>query len=258
VIFISHKLHEVKASPTGYRPPRRALDRDPHDGRREPARAGRADGRPRVELARRLARTPPISPDPALEVDGAERARRPRRGGGRGRDASRAQGEILGVAGVAGNGQRELAEAITGMRPRARTVASRAASCSRRPARRSRPGRPRPEDRLGTGVAPSLSIAENSVLKSYRGRGVSRAAPAGGRSASARRADRALRRRTPGPQRRARDLSGGNLQKLVLGREFSAQPKVLIAARRPRPRRRRDRDGARLPARGAREGVACC
>ena len=81
-------------------------------------------------------------------------------------------GEVLGVAGVAGNGQRELAEAVTGMRP---LTAGRVRVAGRELA----PGDPRsairagvahvPEDRLHTGVAPSLSIASNVVLKSYRG-----------------------------------------------------------------------------------------
>src|SRR5256886_4190226 len=80
-------------------------------------------------------------------------------------------GEIVGVAGVAGNGQRELAEVITGMRrPTAGSVV-----VAGRPVR---PGDPLtairrgvshvPEDRMGTGVAPSLSIADNLVLKAYR------------------------------------------------------------------------------------------
>ena len=81
-------------------------------------------------------------------------------------------GEIVGIAGVAGNGQRELAEAITGMRPSSRGVV-------RVDGRALRSGDPRaaiqariahvPEDRLHTAVAPSLSIASNAVLKSYRG-----------------------------------------------------------------------------------------
>ena len=109
-------------------------------------------------------------------------------------------GEIVGVAGVAGNGQRELAEAITGMRPASRGVVYVGE-------RKLRSGDPRaaiaagvahvPEDRLGTGVAPSLSIAENTVLKSYRGRGVSRGPLLNWRRDPRARArpDRALRRR---------------------------------------------------------------
>ena len=90
-------------------------------------------------------------------------------------------GEIVGIAGVAGNGQRELAETITGMRPRPRGDV-------RVDGRALRSGDPRdairagvahvPEDRLHTGVAPSLSIASNVVLKSYRdARLLARAAP---------------------------------------------------------------------------------
>ena len=80
-------------------------------------------------------------------------------------------GQILGVAGVAGNGQRELAEAVTGLRPlTAGTIRVGGVPL--------RTGDPRaaikagiahvPEDRLHTGVAPSLSISSNVVLKSYR------------------------------------------------------------------------------------------
>jgi simple sugar transport system ATP-binding protein len=144
-------------------------------------------------------------------------------------------GEIVGVAGVAGNGQRELAEAVTGIRP---------ASSGRvrvggvvLPA-----GDPRaaiaagiahvPEDRLRTAVAPDLSIASNAVLKSYRGPEASRG-PLLRRRMIAKRAWELIRRydvKATGPELPARNLSGGNLQKLVLGREFSGSPRVLIAA----------------------------
>ncbi len=144
-------------------------------------------------------------------------------------------GEIVGVAGVAGNGQRELAEAIYGLRP------LQAGSVSV-DGRRLRAGDPRaaiaagiahvPEDRLGTGLAPSLSISTNVALKRYRGAPVS-----SGPILLVRRMRElalALIRRydvkAPGPDAPARNLSGGNLQKLVLGREFDGEPRVLIAA----------------------------
>ena len=144
-------------------------------------------------------------------------------------------GEIVGVAGVAGNCQRELAEAITGMRPPSHGTVHVLG-------RKLRTGDPRaaiaagvahvPEDRLGTGVAPSLSISENSVLKSYRGRSMSQGPLLRWRAIRVHAVDLIKRYGvlTPGPHLRARDLSGGNLQKLVLGREFSGEPKVLIAA----------------------------
>jgi general nucleoside transport system ATP-binding protein len=139
------------------------------------------------------------------------------------------------VAGVAGNGQRELAEGVTGMRP----ASSGSVDVY---GQKLRTGDPRaaisagishvPEDRLGTGVAPGLSIAENSVLKSYRLRGISLGPLLNWGMIREVARDLILRYdvATPGPQLRARDLSGGNLQKLILGREFSSAPKVLIAA----------------------------
>jgi ABC-type uncharacterized transport system ATPase subunit len=236
VIFISHKLHEVKA----------VADRV------TVLRAGRkvatleaAEASPRelaalmvgreVELAKRVERAEPPGDEAALRVEGLSVR------GDRGEEAVRSlslsvrKGEILGVAGVAGNGQRELAEAVTGMRP----PASGAVYVSDR---KLRPGDPRaaiaagiahvPEDRLGTGVAPSLSIAENAVLKAYRRRGMSRGPVLSWRVIREYALDLISRYavQTPGPGLRTRDLSGGNLQKLILGREFSGQPKVLIAA----------------------------
>ena len=116
VIFISHKLHEVKA----------VADRvTVLRGGRTVATLATADASPRelaalmvgreVELARRVERAAPPREDVGARGRGPERARRPRRGGRAGRRRCPcASGEIVGVAGVAGNGQRELAEAITG------------------------------------------------------------------------------------------------------------------------------------------------
>ncbi len=236
VIFISHKLHEVKA----------VADRvTVLRGGRSIGTLPTADATPRelaalmvgreVELARRVAREAPAGTDSALEVEGLTVS------GDRGeqavRDVSLAvrTGEIVGVAGVAGNGQRELAEAITGMRPPVRGQI-------RVGGRKLRDGDPRaaiaariahvPEDRLGTAVAPSLDIAANAVLKSYRGPLMSRGPLLRWRAIRTHAVDLIKRYRVhaPGPHTPARDLSGGNLQKLVLGREFSAQPQVLIAA----------------------------
>ena len=163
-----------------------------------------------------------------LEVDGLTAVGD--RGGDAVSDVSCAirAGEILGVAGVAGNGQRELAEAVTGLRPL--TVRDD----PRRRRRRSRPATPAsaikagvahvPEDRLHTGVAPSLSISSNVVLKSYR----SSENSAGPFLRFRRIRDWAvelIRRydvKAPGPAAPARQLSGGNLQKVVLAREFES------------------------------------
>jgi simple sugar transport system ATP-binding protein len=230
VIFISHKLHEVKAV----------------SDRITVLRAGKAiatvptaEATPRSIASLMVGReieTVSRRPDAdrgeaVLEVDGLWAD------GDRGapavRDVSLSlhRGEVVAVAGVAGNGQRELAETLTGMRPPSRGTIAVAG-------RPLRGGDPReairagvahvPEDRLGTGVAPGLSIADNVSLKSYRAHGpllrLRRM-----RELAAELIER-YQVRAPGPQTEARKLSGGNLQKVVLAREFSGEPKVLIAA----------------------------
>jgi general nucleoside transport system ATP-binding protein len=143
--------------------------------------------------------------------------------------------EIVGVAGVAGNGQRELAEAITGMR----AVAS---GSMRVNGQVVRTGAVRdamhagiahvPEDRLHTGLAASLSIEDNLSLKSYRRAPVSKG-PFLDRGFVRRHATSIMERfdvRAPGPSTAVRLLSGGNLQKVLLAREFTSKPSVLVAA----------------------------
>jgi simple sugar transport system ATP-binding protein len=145
------------------------------------------------------------------------------------------EGEIVGVAGVAGNGQRELAEAVSGMRD-VRAGSVRVAG------RRLGGGDPReailagvahvPEDRLGTGLAPSLSVTSNVSIKTYRSRSLSHG-PLLALRKMREAAVRIIRRydvKTPGPGTPVRNLSGGNLQKLVLGREFADDPLVLVVA----------------------------
>jgi simple sugar transport system ATP-binding protein len=142
-------------------------------------------------------------------------------------------GEIVAVAGVAGNGQRELEEAIAGLRPF--TAGSIAVD-----GRRLRGGDPReaieagvayvPEDRMGTGVAGGLSVAANVALKTYR------RTSAGPLLRLRRMREVALALmesydvRAPGPDTKTARLSGGNLQKLVLAREFSGSPSLIVAS----------------------------
>ncbi len=144
-------------------------------------------------------------------------------------------GEIVGIAGVAGNGQRELAEVITGIR---RRTAGTVIVCGR--TLRGRGAKQAielglayvPEDRLGTGVASGLSVADNLILKAYRrppisNRGFLRLARIRAR------AHELIRRfniTAPGPHTPTRLLSGGNVQKVLLARELSSAPTVLVAA----------------------------
>jgi general nucleoside transport system ATP-binding protein len=144
-------------------------------------------------------------------------------------------GEILGIAGVAGNGQLELAEVIAGLRPAGTGTITI-------DGRRMPTGDARaaiawgvgyiPEDRLGTGVSPNLTIAENLILKSYRD-AVNRAGPVVRMRKATRDAQSLMERfdvRAPGPKTLVRQLSGGNVQKVLLARELSSSPRVLVAA----------------------------
>ncbi len=139
-------------------------------------------------------------------------------------------GEIVGVAGVAGNGQRELAEVVAGERPATAgtvTIAGRPQHGTPWEAIGAGLGYV-PEERMGVGVAPGLTIADNLILKSYREGGhimhAKRAAH--GAEELIERFDITAR----GPKTIARELSGGNIQKLLLARELSGHPKILIAA----------------------------
>jgi ABC-type uncharacterized transport system ATPase subunit len=235
IIFISHKLHEVKAVSDRVTVLRDGKTVETVDTSTATPRslAALMVGRD-VSLAERVERGGEIG-EPVLEVRGVWST------GDRGGDALRGidltvrGGEILGVAGVAGNGQRELAETIGGMRPCARgeivVAGKRLHGGDAREAIRAGVAHV-PEDRLHTGVAPSLSIASNVVLKSYRGGTVTHG-PLLRLRAIRDHAVQLIRRydvRGGGPELPARQLSGGNLQKVVLAREFEGSPKVLVVA----------------------------
>jgi simple sugar transport system ATP-binding protein len=144
-------------------------------------------------------------------------------------------GEILGVCGVAGNGQRELAEVVAGMRRvEAGTVevAGRALpSPDPRAARRAGVAHV-PQDRLRTGTAPSLAVEDNLALTAYRAAPLS-SGPFVRRQRIRSRAQELMGRfdvKATGPGSPVRLLSGGNVQKVLLARELSAEPALLIAA----------------------------
>ncbi|NDH45267.1 MAG: ATP-binding cassette domain-containing protein, partial [Actinobacteria bacterium] len=130
-------------------------------------------------------------------------------------------GEIVGVAGVAGNGQRDLAEMVAGLSaPQHGNVTV----CGAPTARGGALGARRaglayvPEDRLGTGLAPSLSMVDNLVLTRERGFLVDRKSAL----TEAEYFIKQLEIKTPGPFTPTRKLSGGNSQKVLLARELFA------------------------------------
>jgi ABC-type uncharacterized transport system ATPase subunit len=143
-------------------------------------------------------------------------------------------GEIVGVAGVSGNGQRELFAALSGenLGAPAGSIALFGRDLSRESsgARRALGMRFVPEDRLGRATVPTLSLSENTLLTRTegvrRGGWIDRA----GMRALAQRVMRTFNVKARDANAPARSLSGGNLQKFVVGREVDARPKALVVS----------------------------
>ena len=142
-------------------------------------------------------------------------------------------GEIVGIVGVSGNGQKELAEVIAGLRRPAegRVIVTQQDVTEVSSGDRYRLGLAYvPEDRLGVGLAPKMSVVDNSVVRSYRlqRRGMFLA------MSKCIQFCQGLVERFGVRVGRLNDpiagLSGGNLQRLLLGRELAEQPSVLVAA----------------------------
>ncbi len=148
-------------------------------------------------------------------------------------------GEILGIAGIAGSGQRELLEAIAGLQHVDGEILYRNPKTGKTDSLRDKsPLEIRelgvrlsfvPEDRLGMGLVGNMDIIDNMMLRSYR---------KGKSFFLERKAPRSLAEKiiselevvTPGPTTPVRRLSGGNVQKVLVGREIAAAPTVLMAA----------------------------
>jgi len=232
ILYISHKLEEIRAlceAATILRRGQVVATADPRDSTaREMAElmVGAALHRPE------RAATPPGKPllvVQGLSLPPASAFSTPLR------DVSLTvhAGEILGIGGVAGNGQDELLSALSG---EARSAPG-AVLLDGEPVGRLGPNARRalgllcaPEERLGHAAAPDMSLTENALLTgAWRERLVSRGFIGWGRARDF--AERVILRfdvRTPGAHVAARALSGGNLQKFVIGREIMQRPRVLV------------------------------
>jgi simple sugar transport system ATP-binding protein len=234
IIFNSHKLHEVLEVADRITVLRRGkkIDTVTSEGATEESLARMMVGR---EVLLRVDKAPAAPAETLLEVSdlqvfddrGLEKVR--------GLSFRVRAGEIVGIAGVDGNGQTELIDALTGLRPIAAGSIAVAGS-----ARHG--GSPRdmldagighiPEDRQRRGLVLEYSIAENIALHDYCFEPASRLGwlYPGRLVARAAQLIRDFDVRGGGPQTRAGALSGGNQQKVVVAREVARNPKVLIAA----------------------------
>jgi len=143
------------------------------------------------------------------------------------------QGEILGLAGIAGNGQSELAEVITGLRSCTGNIFINGQDVANFPPKNSiSMGVSHiPEDRTGVGSAPNMTITENVIMKSFDQE------PIGSRwnihmttaTDHAEQLKEEYNILAPNVTTMARKLSGGNLQKVILAREISSAPNLMVA-----------------------------
>jgi simple sugar transport system ATP-binding protein len=158
----------------------------------------------------------------------------------RGREAVRnislelRQNEITGVAGIAGNGQNELCEAIVGLRKPVSGkiyMFGKDLTSARPKAFISEGVRYIPADRKGTGLIPNMNINENAILKKYWQKPVSRGFRIDWRAVLdfAKTIVEKFHVDAPSLETPVRNLSGGNLQKLMLGRELKDEPNLLVA-----------------------------
>jgi simple sugar transport system ATP-binding protein len=144
------------------------------------------------------------------------------------------EGEVLGLAGVAGNGQGELAQAITGLRKCTKgNILFNSENITNKPALTAiQLGMAYvPEDRTHVGTAPNLSITDNVIMKKYRKPPISHGWIVDGNAATE--FATALKEEydiiVPNVETPVRLLSGGNLQRVILAREISGQPPFMVA-----------------------------
>jgi len=143
-------------------------------------------------------------------------------------------GEILGIAGVAGNGQRELSEVITGLRPvKSGGISINCVdSTNKTPLQIIRSGVSHiPSDRIAVGAVGDMSVANNLAMKDYRAAPISKGLLLLPRRILefARKMISAFNIATPSPETRVKFLSGGNIQKTILAREIESCGSLLVA-----------------------------
>lgn len=234
VIFISHKLHEVLAISDRVSVLRdgRLVGTQPRGQMTKADLARMMVGR-EVNLQRDL---PDVAPGEARLTLRDLWAKSDRDTDAlRGVDLAIRAGEILGLAGVSGNGQRELAEVINGLRSATQghvflesediTGASPAHLIARGLAYI-------PEERMRDGMIRDFTVAENLILREHAEAPYARKGffdfPAIARIASQR--IREFNVKTPSQETPVKNLSGGNIQKLILARELSRTPRAIVAA----------------------------
>lgn len=239
IIIITHKLHEVLAISDRVAVLRKGeyvgtvdtVDTDEN---------GLTEMMVGKKISLNIQRSEPINPESRLEIRGLECVNSD--GVKILNDVSftARSGEILGIAGIAGSGQRELLESIAGLQrlDAGEILYHNPKTGEEDNLRDKTPIQIRdlgvrlsfvPEDRLGMGLVGNMDIIDNMMLRSYeKGKSVflNRRPP----KELADEVIKSLEVATPGPTTPVRRLSGGNVQKVLVGREIAASPTVLMTA----------------------------
>jgi len=232
ILYISHKLEEIRAlcdHATILRQGRVVATCDP----RETSARQMAEMMVGTTL-QTPSRPPHTGGETVLQVTNLS-AQSPRPFGTALKDItfSVAKGEILGIGGVAGNGQDELLLALSGeLRTSPTTIRLKGDPTGHLPpnARRARGLLAAPEERMGHASAPDMSLTENAALTATTRENLARNGFLDWAKTRtfAEKVIQTFDVRTPGPANAARSLSGGNLQKFVIGREILQEPEVLV------------------------------
>jgi simple sugar transport system ATP-binding protein len=237
VVFVTHKLPEVTAVCD-----RVSILRQGRSVGTFPISEGGTDLRSLARLmvgrdvtsVRRSSRRLPEETPVVLEITGVSVSNQFGRLGVRDVSLQVRRGEIVGIAGVSGNGQRELAEAVTGMQAHALGQVRVADRVLRNESPRSAIDAGMayvPEDRLGTGLVGTLTVSDNAILKSFRSSRFCFGPLLRGKIVSSYTDELLSRFDVKGTSATlVRQLSGGNAQKVLLAREMSSDPKVLVVA----------------------------
>jgi simple sugar transport system ATP-binding protein len=234
IVFISHKLGEVLAIADRVTVLRRGktIETVPREGATEEGLARLMVGR---EVLLRVEKTPAEPAEPLLTVEDLRVLDERKLEAVRGISLEVRSGEIVGIAGVDGNGQSELIEAITGLRrPESGRILAAGKDITNEGARVSLEAGIGhiPEDRQRRGLVLDFTLAENIALKDYCEEPDSRWGWLFPKRLLAR-AKKLLTEfdvRGGGPRTLAASLSGGNQQKVVVAREVSRDPRILVAA----------------------------
>jgi simple sugar transport system ATP-binding protein len=233
LVFISHKLHEVMEISD-----RVTVLRDGRLIGTRPAAGVTRDALVAMMVGRAVK---PLTPQPLHAGDARLKVTGLRAIGDRGVEALAGvdlevrAGEIVGLAGVSGNGQRELAQCLAGLRPvTTGRITINGQEMTHAPLRaRMEAGQAYiPEERMRDGAIRDFSVQENIFLHEHASPRFTRGVflDFGKMAAHARGLVNEFAVKTPGLATPIKNLSGGNIQKLILARELSRQPKILIAA----------------------------